>query len=258
MPSALSTSRLYSISRRLPSVSGNGITANERKRPGWSRSRLAAYSLQARASLRDSSSTLPNHTPGLMIEVIEVAMPALSMSSSDMAGDHLVGLVLRWLVSAWACTGGTMWWWTSMRCGLAGAWASAGVAAKAERPAPIALMPPATKARRLMGWRAGAALGSQQRHRAKDLRRLVALMARSLLGFSCCSYSVRLQVRSSAPWGGPPSPRRFANAQFGWRNRLHCRRRASSTCERSERRRGKVPVGGTSQPHRRQRRISQH
>src|SRR5215208_170538 len=178
MPSALSTSRLYSISRRLPSVSGNGITANERKRPAWSRSRLAAYSLQARASLRDSSVTLPNHTPGLMIDVIEVEIPALSMSSSDMAGDHLVGLVLRWLVSACACTGGTMWWWTSIRCGFAGAWAPTGATEKAEKPAPIALMPPATKVRRLTTCRADADL--QQAHREKNLRALAVMASTPL------------------------------------------------------------------------------
>ncbi len=52
MPSALSTSRAYSISRRLPSVSGSGMAANRPKRPGLSLRSCAPYSLHARASLR--------------------------------------------------------------------------------------------------------------------------------------------------------------------------------------------------------------
>src|SRR5215469_6591069 len=49
MPSALSTSSAYSISRKEPSVSGSGITANRPKRPGWLRTSSAPYSLTLRA-----------------------------------------------------------------------------------------------------------------------------------------------------------------------------------------------------------------
>src|SRR5260370_17300829 len=80
------------------------MTANDRKRPLWSRCRLAAYSLHARARRRASSSFWPNHTPGLRIETTAVSTPALSMSSSDMATDHLLGDALLWLPRARAWT----------------------------------------------------------------------------------------------------------------------------------------------------------
>ena len=71
-------------------MSGNGIEANEPKRPGWSRTSCAAYSFDSRAILREPG-TSPAHAcmPGLMSEVIEVAMPLLSMSSSEASTDHL-------------------------------------------------------------------------------------------------------------------------------------------------------------------------
>src|SRR5260370_14047941 len=102
------------------------MTANDRKRPLWSRCRLAAYSLHARARRRASSSFWPNQTPGLRTETTAVSMPALSMSSSDMSTVHLVGEVLLWLARAWAWTGGTMWGWTSIRRGFSGACLEAG------------------------------------------------------------------------------------------------------------------------------------
>jgi hypothetical protein len=98
------------------------------------------------------------------------------MSSSDMAGDHLVGLVLRWLVSASACTGGTMWWWTSIR------WAFTGTGACADSGIPlatsvIAAPPPDRKLRRLSPSLPRPIVGSQQAHREKNLRRPVVFMA---------------------------------------------------------------------------------
>ena len=87
MPSVLSVSYAYSISRRLPSVSGKGIEANMPNRPGWSVRSLAAYSFASRESLRPRG-TSPSHTPGLINEVTEVAIPLLSMSSSDFCTDH--------------------------------------------------------------------------------------------------------------------------------------------------------------------------
>src|SRR5260370_34797572 len=90
------------------------MTANDRKRPLWSRCRLAAYSLHARARRRASSSFWPNHTPGLRIETTAVSTPALSMSSSDMATDHLLGDALLWLARAWAWTGGALGRWATL------------------------------------------------------------------------------------------------------------------------------------------------
>src|SRR5258708_21715961 len=121
------------------------MTAKDRKRPLWSRSRSAAYSLQARARRRASSSFWPNHTPGLRTETTAVSTPALSMSSSDMATDHLAG-VLLWAIRAWAWTGGTMWWWTSIRRGLAGACGEVGACAEAGGATEVAAKPSAVMA----------------------------------------------------------------------------------------------------------------
>src|SRR5450631_1527730 len=173
------------------------MTANERKRPLWSRSRSAAYSLQARARRRASSSFWPNHTPGLRIETTAVSTPALSMSSSDMATDHLVGVPL-WAVRARAWAGGTMWWWTSIRRGFTGACAEGacakGACAEAggatENPNAVAALPD-RKFRRLTGAPemgspatgspANAATGSQQTHREKNPRRPACLLIMLLL-----------------------------------------------------------------------------
>src|SRR5215831_9307983 len=91
MPSALSVSKAYSISLRLPCASGGAMTANRPKRPGWSRTILAPYSLSWRARPRASSTLFPYQTPGWAIERIAVAMPLLSISSSEAAGDHFGG-----------------------------------------------------------------------------------------------------------------------------------------------------------------------
>src|SRR5262245_49327299 len=88
MPSALSVSKAYSISLRLPCASGGAMTANRPKRPGWSRTILAPYSLSWRARPRASSTLFPYQIPGWTIERIAVAIPLLSISSSEAAGDH--------------------------------------------------------------------------------------------------------------------------------------------------------------------------
>ena len=67
------------------------MTAKRPKRPGWSFPILAPYSLSCRARLRDSSTLFPYQMPGWTIDRIEVAIPLLSMSSSDSAGDHFGG-----------------------------------------------------------------------------------------------------------------------------------------------------------------------
>src|SRR5215831_14934807 len=91
MPSALSVSRAYSISLRLPATSGGAITANSPKRPGCSLAILVAYSWSPRARLRDCSTLLSYQTPGWTTDRTAVAIPLLSMSSIDMAGDHFGG-----------------------------------------------------------------------------------------------------------------------------------------------------------------------
>ncbi len=87
MPSALSVSSAYSISRKLASTFGNGKAANVPKRRGLSAASLAPYSLQARASAAAAAAS-PNHTPGVVIDRIAVDTPAASMSASDFSDVH--------------------------------------------------------------------------------------------------------------------------------------------------------------------------
>src|SRR5207245_699517 len=94
----------------------------------------------------------PNHTPGVVIDVMAVATPALSMSSIDRAGVQLRVGGWRICLGASSATyrGGARWWWTSMRCGVAGTPAGACAAdrrAGTSAPAPRAARP-ATNARR--------------------------------------------------------------------------------------------------------------
>jgi hypothetical protein len=79
------------------------MVANMPNRPGWSLTSLAPKSLQSRARRR-ASSTFPNQMPGCMMDSIEVATPAFSMSSSDRLTDQsgspapprLASKVSRW------------------------------------------------------------------------------------------------------------------------------------------------------------------
>ncbi len=66
-------------------MSGIGTVAKKPKRPGKSRSMPAANSLQARDS-RLACATSPNQTPGVEIDVIDVAIPVRSIASIEPAG----------------------------------------------------------------------------------------------------------------------------------------------------------------------------
>src|ERR1035437_8778782 len=88
IPSALSTSRAYSISAKFASISGMGKVAKLPKRPGKSATSLAAYSLHSRDSLR-ADTVSPNHTPGVVIEPTAVTTPSRSMFSTAFVGLHL-------------------------------------------------------------------------------------------------------------------------------------------------------------------------
>ncbi len=172
MPSAFRVSKAYSISRRLPSASGSGMAAKKRNRPGWSRPSWAQNSLHSRASFRVSSSTWPYQGPGLMIETIEVAMPPLSISSSDIDTDHF-GMPLIRAAAALSCAGGTTWWWTSIRCGLDAA--SAVAAPRPAMPSPTAA-PPARKRLRFTAVLANPALGPQPAHPHRRALRLKVMV----------------------------------------------------------------------------------
>ena len=54
---------------------------------------FAEYSLHSRDSLRDTAA-LPNHRPGVVIDVIAVAVPVLSMSSSVFASVLLFAVLI--------------------------------------------------------------------------------------------------------------------------------------------------------------------
>src|SRR5215831_11335192 len=172
MPSALSVSKAYSISLRLPCASGGAMTANRPKRPGWSRTILAPYSLSWRARPRASSTLFPYQTPGWAIERIAVAMPLLSISSSEAAGDHFGG-------GAPARRPGAIM--ASTPCAFAGAVRPiTGIA-----PAPSAATPPAKNFRR-----AGFARdGWQHRQVRKNLIAELALIPSSRF---CCGVSLAL------------------------------------------------------------------
>src|SRR5262249_26997786 len=97
---------------------------------------LAAYSLHSRARRRAAASS-PNHSPGLVIEVTQVATPDLSMSSIDFAGAHIrVGTCWASLgPSSATYFGGARWWWTSIRCAVGGACAADRRGIRAHSPA---------------------------------------------------------------------------------------------------------------------------
>ena len=83
------------------------MVANRPKRPGCSCTSFAPYSLMARLSERDSAAS-PYQVPGWTCDSTEVAIPLLSISSSDICGDHF-GAPILCLVSASRCTGGRKW-----------------------------------------------------------------------------------------------------------------------------------------------------
>ncbi len=88
----------------------SGSTANAPKRVGWSRTRPAWNSLQARATSRRFPGASRN-TRGVS-DVIAARMPNSSIDSSCVStSGTLTGIG----VVATYC-GGSTWWWTSMRC----------------------------------------------------------------------------------------------------------------------------------------------
>jgi hypothetical protein len=87
IPSAFRVSKAYAISFRLSSMCGNGNVAHTPKRPGWSVIIFVANSLDSRA-MRIATSLPSGVTCGVVGEVIEVAMPPLSMSSSVFCTDQ--------------------------------------------------------------------------------------------------------------------------------------------------------------------------
>ena len=89
MPSAFSSSKAYSISRRQPSVSGSGSAAKWPNRPWYFACISAAASLHSRAKMRDELAS-PSHTLGVEIDSTETAIPPLSMASMAWLGCQLV------------------------------------------------------------------------------------------------------------------------------------------------------------------------
>src|SRR5262245_17028013 len=133
------------------------------------------YSFDSRARRAAVSLSLPRKVScGVVGEHIAVAMPALSMSSSDFATDQLAsgGLARLAFFTASSQVGGEIWWWTSMRCGLACALRPD--AAKAEAASTAA--PPARRLRREI-------VGVQQLQRPNRVRR-ACVMASSRDGLS--------------------------------------------------------------------------
>src|SRR2546422_6856772 len=94
-----------------------GIAANMPKRPLESATSFALYSLHSRATLRAPASSR-NLKAGVVIEVMAVAIPALSMSATDLSGvQSRTGPITLLAVSAARYGGGVWWWLTSMRWG---------------------------------------------------------------------------------------------------------------------------------------------
>jgi hypothetical protein len=55
----------------------------------------------------------------VVIDVMDVATPARSMSASDFSGvQSRTGPAMFWAVIAATYGGGVWWWWTSIRWGL--------------------------------------------------------------------------------------------------------------------------------------------
>ena len=69
-------------------MSSRGIVAKLPKRPLWSRASCAPNSFARRAMLRPFSASGVDAL-GWMSDMIDTAMPLLSMSSIDISGDHL-------------------------------------------------------------------------------------------------------------------------------------------------------------------------
>src|SRR5262249_15208912 len=157
-------------------TSGGEITANSPKRPGWSLTSVAPYSLSRRARLRASSTLSPYQTPGWTTESTAVAMPLLSMSASESAGDHFggggagrrPGAIMG---ATWDCGG--EWGGTSIRGFLGAPCAAAGRVrvGAAGAPKPKAAAPPARKFRRvgLAGDATGGLAGAQHRQLRKGV-----------------------------------------------------------------------------------------
>jgi hypothetical protein len=88
-PSALSVPKAYSISRSAPSTSGSGSVANMPKRVGRSETSRAKYSLHSRARARAAAAS-PKYTLGSLVDMIAVATPSRSISSSAFAGVQFI------------------------------------------------------------------------------------------------------------------------------------------------------------------------
>ena len=90
---------------------GSGSMAKVPKRPGWSVSSFLAYSFDSRAMRAACALSVMNLTCGVVGEVIAVATPPLSMSSSVFCTDQLAigGLARLAVFTASSQVGGEMW-----------------------------------------------------------------------------------------------------------------------------------------------------
>jgi hypothetical protein len=96
-----------------------------------------------------------NALPGVVTDVIAVATPDLSMSSSDLDTLQAITGGCNSLLNSVTYFGGAMWWWTSMRCGLPGLavgawgqrrpWRKAGAGAEPQRSRSAQHRPPAQR-----------------------------------------------------------------------------------------------------------------
>jgi hypothetical protein len=98
---------------------GIGSMANTPKRPGFSAISSLVYSLDSRAT-RAASAGGRKLTCGVVRDTMAVAVPALSISSSERCTVHAVtgGVSRPAFFNASNQVGGTMWWCMSMRCSV--------------------------------------------------------------------------------------------------------------------------------------------
>src|SRR3984957_10582327 len=91
-----------------------------------------------------------NRACGVVGDVMELAPPFASMASNDFCTDQLFigGLSLFRLLTESSQVGGEMWWWTSMRCGLACANAFDTKPEEAAAPSASVAAPPTKRRRR--------------------------------------------------------------------------------------------------------------
>src|ERR1700704_2634105 len=135
------------------------------------------YSFDSRARRAALSLSLPRKLScGVVGEHIAVAMPALSMSSSDFATDQLAsgGLARFAFFTASSQVGGEIWWCTAMRCGLSCALRPDA----ANAPTASAAAPPASRLRR-------ETVGVQQLQRPNSVRACVIASSRDGLSLRC-------------------------------------------------------------------------